>query len=1006
MERSFFSYYLNRKDLSLDEMAADPITSLKDAREEGEQSYEKRKIPILFDKYDILYLYQFPPEFWPQALARRYNEKLFNSHKGYNSAQDIPEIEDITLTGNRGNKFTFKNINTFSKKLHDKLTRDVDDDTLSGLGKDQEHKDHYSDKGGYHGYVLDNPKHSKEHNVDVSEGYVGLTKERASELISKWLKGVDSQWLSKMPEDTPREIVKRGGRGSEAYVRDGDWLSSSPLNGKMFHANPEGRPPGTVMWVGLNDKGRKKAFYSHLPVLKPGLQIDSKSVDRHDNLRKMAKKAKEGADQVHKALSENPDMHLHDALIKSLGNEYRDYMAVFEPETMRVLLSKKDELTRKLNQQGRAREGQNVSIREQSKMKHRIKEIDHISEIARDFSQNYGEVTRDNMPEVLNWIGDQIHSLADNVRDDADKYDIHDYSVHSSNLDYPKISNTTRGFGTSDPNKQQRKQVYASVQQQEDLEGNSIEPHDFKKILEPLLVQAGVMPTTEDADGPVIPYVTKRENDPRRRNKVRHIDGHNTKDGAGRHLSPLAVGIDNALKEGSVVANSPAFVSLKSNWWLIFDNAKDFLWHKIGETEFVQYLKAKLKLDKAIEEGSSRRVINQLEKDAELALHVAEKRTRELGSDYAKMVWQIKKRLHKTSLDKEALGAGGEIGSLGDFLSQEDQKLHDKTRQIVYNRVVRPGETSQPGQSGHDIQVLQQLIDEEQKEIEQRLHSAVSMSDVESVNGGSHTPEEASEEVGMMKNLINSGIAYQAYRNYYLWLKEKERKDGEAQGQQYPARAEWWEDIVREADEFATQQAAKQTGMPAYGLADRLQSTGDTSLATTETQFMKGLKDRMTVSEIRDAGDLPTGDDPQMAAARRIADFINDEENSIEQKKTKLSTLFTHARSNPQNDEIHQIAQMVMSQIGPETIASLGIDAPVVAEPTQQYSQAHLNRISIAARDPNFINKLVPGSPEFDQGKRNTFEKIVQEKGPSWQDVQTALTKADAVEFSSARRVV
>jgi len=69
MDRSFISYYLNRAK-NFTELAAEPIPSLKAAKGEDEQQHEIRKIPIYMDKSDIAYLEQFPPSFWPQALAR------------------------------------------------------------------------------------------------------------------------------------------------------------------------------------------------------------------------------------------------------------------------------------------------------------------------------------------------------------------------------------------------------------------------------------------------------------------------------------------------------------------------------------------------------------------------------------------------------------------------------------------------------------------------------------------------------------------------------------------------------------------------------------------------------------------------------------------------------------------------------------------------------------------------------------------------------------------------
>lgn len=243
---------------------------------------EVRKTPLLFDERDILYLYQFPPKYWTQALAYRYNDLVHEVHKEVETAKknnQEPVVRNwrfVTLKI-QGRYLTFL-VNTGAKELYQRLTADVNMDYFAGVEGKQgiKNREQYRKAGyGDYGFVLgsyvpggelskDDSKVSKMPNpiqrdegyakskqrqerdeyrqktqgmnrsgdpdrVWVFQGYVGMSRLLASKRLGAWMEANADGWLAGSDGHPRREMfsqsqkmdwasLTRGGRPRERPV--------------------------------------------------------------------------------------------------------------------------------------------------------------------------------------------------------------------------------------------------------------------------------------------------------------------------------------------------------------------------------------------------------------------------------------------------------------------------------------------------------------------------------------------------------------------------------------------------------------------------------------------------------------------------------------------------------------------------------------------------------------------------------------------------------------------
>jgi putative ABC transport system permease protein len=180
---SFEEEYENKLKQSLMEMLFSemPVPPISFKDKDGNYSDEKHhaaiNAPIFMDEDDILYLYQFPPEFWTHALAYRYVDALYEAkvNPNYN------DIQNIKL-GDGSRSVIFRNRNTFAKKLVDKIERTVDvDHFMNAKSNDPDLKKQYAanfekygkegkDLGGLFGTDMSSPVRRAGTNLWVAKG--------------------------------------------------------------------------------------------------------------------------------------------------------------------------------------------------------------------------------------------------------------------------------------------------------------------------------------------------------------------------------------------------------------------------------------------------------------------------------------------------------------------------------------------------------------------------------------------------------------------------------------------------------------------------------------------------------------------------------------------------------------------------------------------------------------------------------------------------------------------
>ena len=958
--KSFLRYCI---DADLREMTAPAIKSLRQAKDADEMTHEKRKVPIHADWDDIVYLEQFPPSFWGQALAHRYGKKLFSTEEALSKGKTVEDVEDVVLRYTHG-LVLFKKIHTNANKIHDKLTRDVDDMAFAEMEDSDEHRSGY--EGGHYGIDLTGGYQHKDKDLQFGEGYIGLTHKQAKNFLTRWTKGMSGGWLGDDPKGSRRISTKKGAASRPVYSFEA--LMAHPLRGKRFHVTKEGK----AQWYGwkLDDEGNPEddptIFTEYLPMMLPAKSVDKKSVDAHNRARNLGDVAHSKAEAIQAALEKNPNLSLQQALKMVAGDDWKDYFAIIDPQAREALTKEHEDLTHKLEKQGSARQGQYVSSREQKKIKERLEHIEHVVGLGDAFDQQFGNISKENLPVVLVWVGDELHKEADRIRSSAPRYDAHDWNLRKfstlkndpedpySGYRYGKLHHkNVIGFGTFHTNKQQKERLHAGVL----TRGHH--PEQIRDELMPFLVQAGSQSASDDPSDDHIPYVQRRPADPRKLRKKTRLQQED------RRRSPLAIGINRFLQKPSIFGDSAAFIAMKNNWWLIFQNAADDLWGRIGSREFLDYLDAK-------ETDNSDYV--------EAALQKLEKFAEQVGENYARSIYQIAKRQQQTSLD-QPVGASGE--SLGELLSHEDNKIQDATRKLAYNRALR-GAEADFHTTGHDISELKKIIERE---------AAALAGQVPAPTGD---PQNAAQQTNMMRSIIDAGVAFMTYRDYYIWNKIAQKKAKQKRGETTTEEDEW---TMQDANAYAAKQVERhnqERGVPGYGgQITAATSRSIKSLADKEQAEERTLRQRIHDAEtLGTAQGVKTGEDATVSAVLSFVDNL-DAASSEEEKAKHLRSLFTIARSEPPTSNVHDIVRGVVQRLGPDYITKLGVEMPTMGAPTQSQMTPDVQRMLRLAMNPKFVVTLDKNAPQYNEKNRHAFEQWAQHKYPGWEQIQQALERAD-----------
>ena len=313
--------------------------------EKGRDHYNINKVPLFMDDDDIYYLRQFPPEYWREALSKRYNNLLVTQHFRTNRKNPMSDWMWVGCTGRFGKVKFF--IDTGITKLYEKLTRPKDIDKLRRMTKEQR-KEYEEGGGGFWHHTFDNPqslhpqrafdelnrrkggastKFSKTgrrikkggpkdpNKLWVTDDYVGVGEGTTRERLHHWLEGIREQWVGKPQDPEDAELAKAqfgSGEKQEQLVGSEKWVKEwvTTWQAKMKEALKAYRPVlpqiiidklpvdmegNKVIWNAWSPSMAKVIVTckSRVPYLLPAKAIDRKDVKRHNEYRNAHNQVKE-----------------------------------------------------------------------------------------------------------------------------------------------------------------------------------------------------------------------------------------------------------------------------------------------------------------------------------------------------------------------------------------------------------------------------------------------------------------------------------------------------------------------------------------------------------------------------------------------------------------------------------------------------------------------------------------------------------------------------------------
>jgi len=694
--RSFLDYYLDRENNVL-EMAVPA------ARFGQESVHEKRKAPIFLDEADIEFLYQFPPFLWSQALSYRYGELLYQTEKLKENNLRPKDVQNVVL--NYKGPILFPNVKTGAQQLHRRVTADVDDDLLSTLSKSEEDKEFYKNQAaekklGYMGFDLGHFKKSKKYNkLGAAKGFIMVHPKTASTRLATLRDAIREGWYGEPPKDEIKK-VKFAGASSDAWVHNPEELEQLPDSDKFPSTN------GMRIWVGYRKDGKKVTFTSYLPKLFPSKMVDSHLFRQHNLL-------KNSAEQIEQ------DVQTED---------FELYRQAAHPNHKDALFRQVEELKKWLQENKRPTKGRDPLATERRrkykdlrKIKNALLATEIIAWRLKNEDRDPSEMQNDDvLRDYLLKVSDHFHDEAVNIRQNADRYDQHDWNVHHFNTSLKRNLHTSAtGFGTINVNWQQKETVHGALLKL------GINPEEFWEELEPYLVQSNVV---DD-----IPYTRQ----PGTKKDVAY--GH------------LAEGINAYLGRGDI-HGTPAWHAMTKHWWDIFNNAATYMRGFIGSRNFLPFARQYEKFKSG-----------EFTPEIKGAFRQMEKASREHGYNYAGMVYQLKSRM------RPGMPGGPD---LNDILNRLDSALEGTAQKIVsrWNRTIRPEDPGFAqhgihGRTSHDIEMLHQIIDNEQ------VHQDVGQTVDNKSRQVNFTCEASKNECQMTQHIISTGIAFQLFRHIYIKIK-------------------------------------------------------------------------------------------------------------------------------------------------------------------------------------------------------------------------------------------
>lgn len=471
-----FKEYLNRRSMAISEMAVEKI-------KRGDKEITAHiKTPIQCDQDDIDFLQQFPPQFWAQALNRRYGNLLLLTHQLHEKGEKMPESFYVDLVGKGGTTLKFPVRNAKMNELYEELNGAEDSSRYSTLDPkelaDEEsvRKKYYSNEDGSertrignkklskYGFDLNNfrltqrPTNGKPFYEGEADGYVIPGMLVCRETVKQWIDHLDEGWYDDQVDGT-RSVVNFGTKSHKTKRAEGQ-------SGERELPVVSGSERTTWEVVGVTKKGKRKVqkFESAIPDIKPGFHVDVESKRKHDFLLDVSKKMKD------RIRSRNFDDYIELISDEYLSNpDFSDIDVIDE--------RKFQELSAKLSGLSNKKEAQKS---EDKKRKSEMLRLSKLLEFAtylkdeknkKEFIDLYGNLYRiaegdseeKQKTAIVNTIQKTLEKVVDYIKEkridvikNSQRYNIHQWNAHRHN---PNFGSPIRNFvqigGVFEPHKQQ-----------------------------------------------------------------------------------------------------------------------------------------------------------------------------------------------------------------------------------------------------------------------------------------------------------------------------------------------------------------------------------------------------------------------------------------------------------------------------------------------------------------------------------------------------------------------
>lgn len=773
MAISFRDYLNHRKNMSISEMAADPV-EYTDKKGNKFQQSEIRKAPILFDQDDIEYLYQFPPQYWTQALTLRYGDLLRMAWEKISQGQKAPDVMNIKIKphGRGSHPLIFPKIRVDLNKLYEKLTQDVDDVSYSNL--DSKTKNDFlarTDRGGTYGFVLSNYKKAK--GMGVSEGYVELQKNDMKKRLGIWLKSIQDGWFTRVPRgqeriDSKLEVVNFGGRNNKKMPVQGDkkyWKAIK--NGKMVVIGPSHVPalkPAVMISSDAYAKFDKKISYikriredfnskkidEYLSLLSP--QKSKLITDRMDVLERFIEEKATSSHQKSRIEQAKAELSRLKKIRKIVENAKKLVVDLLDKDSMQRLNSTLSNLNSFMTNNS---DDPNIDYYEKQ-----LKNIQRRIDLQKLFktkginSQNFEEKMSEptTFKQIINLMYHDLRNKAIGIQVNSKRYDIHDWNMHQFNPNLSKFHVRMRGLGSINPNWQQQESVHGS------LKKLGINHEEFWKEMSEFLIN--------------IQSLEPEAIDPR----VKRFGGNDFE-----NVGSLATGINDFLKSPNVVRNRPVYFAMVKNWWQIFENASRRFQKLVGSRDFMRFLPKYKEFSEKIKSKDPNVVKSAWqEKETREAFEEMKNGAKRWGKNYAQGVFQLKSRQFKSANDLSQIIVFSQ--------SKADNLMEFLKSKPTWNRLIIPEDPNysthgEQGRTSHDIKLRQAIINSQEinKTIKDETNQKTSSMAAEDL-----------KESKMIENIVQTGMAFVVFRGIYISLMKQLKNNNIS------------ENDLEEADNFAS----------------------------------------------------------------------------------------------------------------------------------------------------------------------------------------------------------